>query len=98
MAAERGFRRRVTQAHLSLIARLLAPGGAALLATDRTGYLLAPKTGAHAGEERESLETLPASALAWPDDLTAGFALVGPPRAWAWMVAMPERRNAGARV
>ncbi len=90
VAAARDFRRRVAQAHLSLIARLLAPGGAALLTTDKTGYLLAPKSGPHAGEDRETLETLPTSALAWPGDLAARFTLAGPPRAWAWMIAMPE--------
>jgi hypothetical protein len=95
VAATRDFRRRVTLAHLSLIARLLAPGGAALLATDKTGYLLAPKAGPHASEGREALETLPASALAWPDDLEARFTLVGQPRAWAWMVAMPEGETPG---
>lgn len=94
-AAERGFRRRVAQAHLSLIARLLAPGGSALLTTDKTGYLLAPKTGPHASEGRDALETLPASALAWPDDLAARFTVVGPLRSWAWMVAMPEGETPG---
>jgi hypothetical protein len=94
-AAERGFRRRVAQAHLSLIARLLAPGGAALLTTDRNGYLLAPNAGPHASEGREALETLPISALAWPGDLAARFTLIGPPRAWAWMVAMPEGETPG---
>ncbi len=95
VAAERDFRRRVAMAHLTLIARLLAPGGAALLTTDKTGYLLSPRAGPHAGEGREALETLPASALAWPDDLAARFILVGPPRAWAWMVAMPEGETPG---
>ena len=95
VAAERDFRRRVALAHLSLIARLLAPGGAALLTTDRTGYLLAPKAGPHASESRESLETLPASALAWPGDLEARFTVVGSTRAWAWMVAMPEGETPG---
>lgn len=95
VAAERDFRRRVALAHLNLVAKLLAPSGAALLATDRTGYLLAPKTGPHASEERESLETLPASALAWPDDLETRFTLVGSPRVWAWMVAMPEGETPG---
>ena len=94
-AAERDFRRRVSQAHLSLIAGLLAPSGTALLTTDKTGYLLAPKSGPHAGEGREALETLPASALTWPDDLAARFTLTGPPRAWAWMVAMPEGETPG---
>ncbi|HEX9037652.1 MAG TPA: hypothetical protein VF808_11755 [Ktedonobacterales bacterium] len=95
VAAARAFRRRVALAHLSLIALLLAPGGAALLATDKTGYLLSPRTGPHAREEREALATLPASALAWPTDLEAWFALVGPPREWAWMVAMPEGETPG---
>lgn len=94
-AAERDFRRRVSQAHLSLIACLLAPSGTTLLTTDKTGYLLAPKSGPHAGEGREALETLPASALTWPDDLAARFTLPGPPRAWAWMVAMPEGETPG---
>ena len=94
-AAERAVRRRVAQAHLSLIARLLAPGGAALLTTDKTGYLLPPKSGPHASEGSEALETLPPSALAWPDDVAARFTLAGPPRAWAWMVAMPEGETPG---
>ena len=95
VAAERDFRRRVALAHLSLIERLLAPGGAALLTTDKAGYLLAPKAGPHADEGREALETLPASALAWPEDLAARFTLVGSQRAWAWMVAMPEGETPG---
>jgi hypothetical protein len=95
VAAARNFQRRVTLAHLSLIARLLAPGGAALLTTDKTGYLLSPKMGPHAGEGREALETLPASALAWPSDLLARFTLVGSPRKWAWMVAMPAGETPG---
>jgi hypothetical protein len=95
VAAERDFRRRVALAHLSLIERLLAPTGAALLTTDKTGYLLSPKAGPHAGEGREALETLPASALTWPEDLAVRFALVGPPRVWSWMVAMPEGEMPG---
>jgi hypothetical protein len=94
-AAERDFRRRVAQAHLSLIARLLAPSGAALLTTDKTGYLLSPKAGPHASEGREALETLPSSALAWPADLEERFTLVGNPRAWAWKVSMPEGETPG---
>jgi hypothetical protein len=94
-AAASAFQRRVTLAHLALIARLLAPGGAALLTTDQTGYLLPPKTGPHARDPREALETLPARALAWTADLETRFTLIGPPRGWAWMVAMPEGETPG---
>jgi len=89
------FRRRIALAHLSLLASLLAPEGAAILATDRTGYLLPPKGGPHARNPRESLAVLPADALAIPDDLAARFSLVGKPRTWEWLVTAPDTTNFG---
>jgi hypothetical protein len=95
VAASSDFRRRVALAHLDLMAQLLAPGGAALLTTDRMGYLLAPQSGPHARDPRDELETLPASALDWPSDLAARFTVVDATRHWAWMVAMPEDETPG---
>lgn len=93
--AERRFRRRIVQGHLALLERLLAPGGAALLITDRVGHLLSPARGAHAGEGRETLEVLPPEALRLPDDLERRFTLAGPLRQWMWMVSMPEGETPG---
>ncbi len=93
--AAQAFRRRVALAHLSLLASLLAPEGAAILATDRTGYLLPPKSGPHARDPRETLTVLPSDVLAIPDDLAARFHLVGSPRAWEWLVTAPDAANFG---
>lgn len=93
--AAQAFRRRIALAHLSLLAGLLAPEGAAILATDRTGYLLPPKSGPHAREPREALAVLPADALAIPGDLAARFHLVGKPRTWEWLVTAPDSANYG---
>lgn len=95
VAAANSFRRRVALAHLDLMAHLLAPGGVALLTTDRAGYLLAPQSGPHARDPRDELETLPASALAWPADLAERFTVIDASRHWAWMVAMPEGETPG---
>lgn len=89
------FRRRIALAHLALLASLLAPEGAALLATDRTGYLLPPKSGLHARDPRETLVVLPPDVLAIPGDLAARFQLVGKPRAWEWLVTAPDAANFG---
>jgi hypothetical protein len=89
MAAARDFRRRVALAHLALLDTLLAEGGAGLLLTDVTGYLLAPRAGPHVRERREALEVLPRDTLALPDDLAARFALAGEPRRWRWLVTQP---------
>lgn len=93
-AAEDAFRRRVTQAHLALIARLLAPSGVALLLTDRVGYLTPPTTGPHSGEGRESLTTLPANVLAIPADLHQRFA-IGKVHDWEWIVSLPDATTPG---
>ena len=95
VAAARDFRRRVAHAHLSLIDGLLATGGAGLLLTDVTGFLLAPKTGPHARERREALAVLPREVLALPDDLAARFAIVGEPRRWRWLVTQPTAETPG---
>lgn len=93
--AAQAFRRRIALAHLSLLASLLAPEGVAILATDRTGYLLPPKSGHHARDPRETLTVLPADVLAIPGDLAARFQLVGKPRAWEWLVTAPDAANFG---
>jgi hypothetical protein len=93
--AAQAFRRRIAQAHLSLLASLLAPEGAAILATDRTGYLLPPKSGHHARDPRETLAVLPDDALAVPGDLAARFTLVGRPQSWEWLVTTPDATNFG---
>ena len=93
--AAQAFRRRIVLAHLSLLARLLAPEGAALLASDRTGYLLPPKSGHHARDPREALAVLPNDVLAIPADLAARFQLVGAPRTWEWLVSAPDAANYG---
>ena len=95
LQAERDFQRRVVMGHLALIERLLAPGGAALLITDRVGYLLSPERGPHAAEGRESLAVLPPEALRLPDYLEARFSLAGPLRQWMWLVSMPEGETPG---
>lgn len=93
--AAQAFRQRIARAHLSLLASLLAPEGAAILASDRTGYLLPPKSGHHARDPREALAVLPGDVLAIPDDLAARFAVVGRPRVWEWLVTAPDATNFG---
>lgn len=93
--AAQAFRRRIALAHLSLLANLLAPRGTAILASDRTGHLLPPKSGPHAHDPRETLNVLPTEVLAIPDDLSASFELVGSPRAWEWLVTAPDATNFG---
>ena len=87
--AVRQFRRRVALGHLALVDLLLAPGGAALLASDRVGYLVPPSAGLHAREPRERLEVLPPDVLAVPADLTSRFTLASPIRAWEWLATAP---------
>lgn len=93
--AAQAFRRRIALAHLALLASLLAPEGAAILASDRTGYLLPPKSGHHAHDPRETLTVLPPAVLAIPDDLAPRFQLVGQPRAWEWLVTAPDADHFG---
>jgi hypothetical protein len=87
--AARAFRRRVALAHLSLLRLLLAPGGVALLLSDRTGYLLPPTAGPHARDPRDQLIVLPPDVLAIPGDLAARFTLTDPIRTWEWLVSAP---------
>lgn len=91
------FRRRVARAHLALIDLLLAPDGAAVLASDRVGVLLPPTSGPHAREPRERLEVLPADVLAIPEDLAARFTLASPLRTWEWLVT-PASSQASGRL
>lgn len=93
--AAQTFRRRIALAHLSLIGSLLAREGSAILATDRTGYLLPPRSGHHARDPRETLTVLSADVLAIPDDLSARFEVVGNPRTWEWVVTAPDGANFG---
>ncbi|HEY7343110.1 MAG TPA: hypothetical protein VH591_19715 [Ktedonobacterales bacterium] len=93
--ATQAFRRRIALAHLSLLAGLLAPEGAAILASDRTGHLLPPKSGPHARDPRETLTVLPDDVLTIPDDLAARFQLVGAPRTWEWLVSAPDATSFG---
>jgi hypothetical protein len=94
-AAARAFRRRVALAHLNLLASLVAPGGAALLLTDVTGYLLAPDQGTHAGEAREELPLLPPDLVDLPAELAVRFELLMLPRRWEWLATAPERTQPG---
>ena len=93
--AAQTFRRRIALAHLSLLAGMLAPEGAAILASDRTGHLLPPKSGPHARDPRETLTVLPDEVLGIPADLASRFQLVGAPRAWEWLVSAPDATNFG---
>lgn len=93
--AAQAFRRRIALAHLSLLSRLLVPEGAAILASDRTGYLLPPTSGPHARDPRETLTVLPDDVLAIPDDLASRFHLVGAPRTWEWLVSAPDATHFG---
>ncbi|WIG57794.1 MAG: hypothetical protein OJF49_000539 [Ktedonobacterales bacterium] len=95
VAAAQGFRRRVALAHLALIESLLAPGGAAVLLTDVTGYLLPPQAGMHANEDAEALPILPHDVLDVETDLSARFALVGKPKRWRWLVGVPDATMPG---
>ncbi|MGZ3681219.1 MAG: hypothetical protein ACXWQR_22575, partial [Ktedonobacterales bacterium] len=89
--AAQAFRRRIAQAHLSLIGSLLAPEGAGLLLTDMRGYLLPPRKGVHAGAGAtpEVLDVLPPDVLTLPDDVAARFAVEGDVRRWRWLVSAP---------
>lgn len=93
-AAALGFRRRIALAHLSLIASLLAPDGAALLTSDVTGYLLAPGGGPHRGGD-EAFEMLPRTVLDLEADLAPRLVRVGEPRHWRWLVSAPEGEMPG---
>jgi hypothetical protein len=95
--AAQGFRRRIAQAHLSLIGSLLASGGAGLLLTDVRGYLLPPRKGLHAGSGAapEALDVLPPDVLALPDDVAARFAVEGDVRRWRWLVSAPATELPG---
>jgi hypothetical protein len=93
--AAQAFRRRNTLAHLSLLSELLTPESAAILASDRTGYLLPPKSGPHARDPREALVVLPNDVLSIPDDLAARFLVVGAPRVWEWLVSAPDASHFG---
>lgn len=90
-----GFRRRVAMAHLALIGALLAPGGAGLLVTDVTGYLLPARSGQHGGESAESLMVLPPEVLRLPDDLAERFEVVGEPTTWRWLVSKAGAETPG---
>lgn len=90
VAAAAAFRRRIALAHLSLIASLLARGGAAVLASDQTGYLLPARTGPHIRDARESFDVLPPDVLDVPADLDARFTLLGSVRRWEWLVSAPQ--------
>jgi hypothetical protein len=89
------FRRRVALAHLALLRTLLAPEGVALLLSDRAGELLPPKTGPHARDPIERLETLPPEVVAIPGDLKRDFELVGSMRVWRWLASAPDAERPG---
>lgn len=95
-AAQR-FRRRVAQAHLSLIGALLAPEGAGLLLSDVRGYLLPALKGVHggAGAAPEALDVLPPDVLALPDDVAARFVVDGRVQGWRWLVSAPATDQPG---
>ena len=87
--AARDFRRRVALAHLDLLASLLAPGGAAALITDVTGYLLPARSGPHQAEPEESYAVLPPDVLDLDADVATRFARVGEPHRWRWIATQP---------
>jgi hypothetical protein len=93
--ATNGFRRRIALAHLALLRDLLAPNGAALLLSDQAGELLPPKSGPHARDPIEQLETLPKTALAIPGDLERAFTLTAPMRTWRWLISAPDPERPG---
>jgi hypothetical protein len=92
-----GFRRRVALAHLALLHSLLAPDGVALLLSDRAGELLPPRSGPHAHDPIERLETLSADVLSLPADLERDFTLAAPLRAWRWLISAPDAERPGRR-
>ena len=87
--AAHDFRRRVALAHLDLLASLLAPGGAAVLITDVTGYLLPARTGPHHAEPEESYDVLPPDVLDLDADVAARLARVGETYRWRWIATQP---------
>lgn len=93
--AASGFRRRVSLAHLALLASLLAPDGAGALISDRIGYLLPPRGGPHARDAREAFPVLPEETLAVPADLETRFARTGSVRTWRWLVTAPDATTPG---
>lgn len=93
--AARDFRRRVALAHLDLLASLLAPGGAVVLISDVTGYLLPAHGGPHHDEPEESYEVLPPDVLDLDADVAARFARVGAARRWRWSVTPPANGMPG---
>jgi hypothetical protein len=93
--AAQDFRWRVAVAHLNLLATLIAPGGAGVLVSDETGYLLAPTSGAHAHEPKEALALLPPDVVDLPRDLEARFQLVDKSRQWRWLVTAPTAEQPG---
>ncbi|MFI5272272.1 MAG: hypothetical protein ACHQ4H_04470 [Ktedonobacterales bacterium] len=95
VTAARAFRRRVALAHLELIASLLASGGAALLISDVTGYLLPPRDGAHASDAAEAFAVLPADVLDLATDLAPRFVRIGRQRRWRWLAAAPRGGQPG---
>lgn len=88
-AAARDFRRRVALAHLDLIASLLAPGGAAVLISDVTGYLLPARSGPHHAEPEESYDVLPSDVLDLNADVAARGARAGEVHRWRWIATPP---------
>jgi hypothetical protein len=92
-----GFRRRVALAHLALLQSLLARGGVALLLSDRAGELLPPRSGPHARDPIERLETLPADVLSLPAELERGFTVAAPMRTWRWLISAPDAEHPGRR-
>lgn len=93
--AARDFRRRVALAHLDLLAVLLAPGGAGILATDVTGYLIPARRGPHARERRESLAILPKATLDLGAELRTRFTVDASPVRWRWLATAPTSTNPG---
>lgn len=83
-AAVHAFQRRVALGHLNLLATLLAPGGAAALITDVTGYLIPPTGGRSPLAVREALPLLPANVFDLPAELDRRFVRVGVPKHWEW--------------
>lgn len=94
-AAARDFQRRVAQAHLNLLAALLAPGGAAALITDTTGYLIPPTGGRTPLAAREAFPMLPADVFDLAAELDLRFVRVGTPKRWEWQATEATANTPG---
>jgi hypothetical protein len=80
------FKRRVTVAHLDLLAHLLAPGGAIALISDVEGFLW------DAGGSRTTLPLFPFDLA---ELLATRFTPLAPPLEWEWLTHLPAGAQPG---